>query len=44
MCIHGVPASYIRELKNAGYANIPVEKLVDMRIHGIVADFVKRAK
>ena len=34
----------IRDLKNAGYANIPVEKLVDMRIHGIDAEFVRRTK
>jgi hypothetical protein len=44
MRIHGVSPGYIRDLKNAGFADIPVEKLVEMKIHGIDAEFVKRTK
>jgi hypothetical protein len=37
MRIHRVTPEFIRELKAAGYSKVPVEKLVEMRIHKIDA-------
>jgi len=42
MRIHRVTPEYIRQLKKAGYSNIPVEKLISMRIHGVEPDFIKK--
>jgi hypothetical protein len=44
MRIHGVSTQFIHELKDAGYQNVPVEKLIEMRIHGIDADFLRKAQ
>ena len=35
---------FIRDLADAGYHNVPVEKLVSMRIHGVDAEFIRKAK
>ena len=40
MRIYCVTPQFIRELKEAGYEHIPIEKLIDMRIHGVDANFV----
>ena len=42
MRLHGVTPQFIRDLKDARNEHIAVEKLIDIRIHGIDANFVKK--
>jgi hypothetical protein len=42
MKIHRVTPEFIQELADAGYRNIPVQKLIEMKIHGVDAEFVKK--
>jgi hypothetical protein len=44
MKIHGVTPAFIRELRQAGFDDVPVDKLVDMRIHGVDRILLKRKK
>jgi hypothetical protein len=44
MSIHRVTPAFIRELKDAGYSKVPVEKLISMRISGVDADFLRKMK
>ena len=37
---HGVSASYIGQLRQLGYAQVGVEKLIELRDHGVSADYV----
>jgi len=38
-----VTPEYIREMQSAGYKDVPVDELVRMRIHGVDADFARKA-
>jgi len=39
-----VTPEYIKQMRDAGYGGIKIDKLVQFRIHGVDADFVRRAK
>lgn len=42
MRIHRVTPEYIRRLAAAGYRNVPVRKLIEMRIHGIEPELIDK--
>ena len=41
MRIHGVSASFIKELASLGYTKVSIDDLVKMRIHGVDAQFIR---
>jgi hypothetical protein len=44
MRIHGVTTAFVRQIRELGFADASVDDLVSMRIHGVSADFARRAK
>ena len=36
--------AFINEMKQAGYDRLPIDKLVEFRIHGVSAKFIKDLK
>ena len=40
---HGVDDGYVRELRTLGYTDIAADEIVRMRVHGVTADFIRRA-
>jgi len=39
-----VTPEYIRRMREAGYGNIKVERLVEFRIHGVDEDLIRSAR
>lgn len=44
MKIHGVTPAYIKQMREAGYGAVKIDKLVQFRIHGVDEDLIRRAK
>ena len=42
MRIFDITPEFIRELEEAGYTKVPIEKLISMRIHNIDAKFIQK--
>jgi hypothetical protein len=41
MRIHGVTPEFVRRLAAAGYSNVPVDKMIQMRIFDIKPEMVR---
>lgn len=42
MRIFNVTPEFIHELSDAGYANLPADKLVKLKIHGVDVDYIRK--
>jgi hypothetical protein len=42
MVIHGVTPAFIKEMAELGYKNLSIDQLVQLRIHGVDADYVRK--
>jgi hypothetical protein len=42
MRIFNVTPQFIHELRDAGYTNVPAEKLVALRVHGVDIDYIRK--
>jgi hypothetical protein len=41
MAIHGVTPLFVKEMAELGYKNLSIDQLVQLRIHGVDAEYVK---
>jgi hypothetical protein len=39
-----VTPSYIKQMREAGFGSVKIDKLVQFRIHGVDEDLIRRAK
>ena len=42
--IRHITPQYIQEVRSLGYPDIPADKILEMKIHGVTPDFVREAK
>jgi hypothetical protein len=39
--MHGVTPDYAQEMRDAGFGDLPLDKLVEFKLHGVTPDYIR---